>query len=70
MLLRARPENRHRHSETDGAWHDTVPTCFRSEAFAEDLATEAAGAEPAGARDARAAHWLWHDTLADGSLLR
>ena len=32
-----RPENRQRSSEAGLPWADTVPLCFRSEAFAEDL---------------------------------
>ncbi|MBU6259840.1 MAG: hypothetical protein KGL18_01520 [Burkholderiales bacterium] len=68
MFFRARPENRQRSSETSLAWRDTVPTCFRSEAFAEDLAVECV--EPPRERGVGAAHWLWRDTLADGSRLR
>ncbi len=33
----ARPEDRHRDGSDKPVWADTVPACFRSEAFAEDL---------------------------------
>ena len=44
-----RPENRQRSTESGLPWADTVPLCFRSEAFAEDLghANEAAPRPPA-----------------------
>lgn len=32
-----RPEERRRRHVESPAWADTVPACFRSEAFAEDL---------------------------------
>ena len=32
-----RPEDRHRSGVDRRAWADTLPACFRSEAFAEDL---------------------------------
>ena len=46
--LPARPEDRRRHA-LGAEWLDTRPTCFRSEAFAEDLA-DAAVAPPAATR--------------------
>jgi len=32
-----RPEDRQRSGSDSAAWPDTLPACFRSEAFAEDL---------------------------------
>ena len=47
-----RPENRQRNVEAGLPWADTVPLCFRSEAFAEDLAQADETPPPAAA-----AHW-------------
>ena len=40
-----RPEDRQRSSGAD--WHDTVPSCQRSEAFAEDLGDDQGPPPPA-----------------------
>ena len=34
---RQRPEDRRRDGSTEFEWPDTLPQCFRSEGFAEDL---------------------------------
>ncbi len=47
--LPARPEDRRRGHARGIEWLDTRPTCFRSEAFAEDLADHAV-APPAATR--------------------
>ncbi len=39
-----RPEERRRRPFEGPGWADTVPACFRSEAFAEDLAEPVAAA--------------------------
>lgn len=39
-----RPEDRQRRADPPPAWVDTVPTWFRSEAFAEDLPETPPGA--------------------------
>jgi hypothetical protein len=41
-----RPENRSRGASTGADWADTLPACFRSEGFAEDL-HESESADPA-----------------------
>jgi hypothetical protein len=62
-LRHIRPEDRRRsdsHGAEDGPgadWADTVPACFRSEAFAEDLAPGDPGpAPPARERRPAATH--------------
>jgi hypothetical protein len=38
-----RPEDRQRNGACDVGWAQTAPMCFRSEAFAEDLAATPSG---------------------------
>lgn len=52
-----RPENRQRSSEAGRLWADTVPLCFRSEAFPEDLAHADDPAPPPAAA-------AWHGVAA------
>jgi hypothetical protein len=60
MTTTLRPEDRQRSRPEPAPWVDTLPACFRSEAFAEDLegpavqaaAPVAVGSAPRGAAPA------------------
>jgi hypothetical protein len=58
-----RPEDRQRSGRDGTAWDDTLPACFRSEAFAEDLdgPTEPAPRAAAATRQPLTPAWrLWY----------
>jgi len=62
-----RPEDRRRSSGDSAAWVDTLPACFRSEAFAEDLdgPAETVSTSVAVAAQPRAPAWrLWYGLAA------
>lgn len=63
----ARPEDRRR-AQDAGVWIDTLPACFRSEAFAEDL-TEGGSTASQTAAAAPAAPTIWHETASSFGLL-
>jgi hypothetical protein len=53
-----RPENRTRGARTGADWADTLPACFRSEGFAEDLHDAAEAPPPHPATYGLRRQWL------------
>jgi len=62
MTITTRPENRQRSDSTP--WADTLPACFRSEAFAEDLDGPGEPAARAPRGDVQPSRWLALSALA------